>query len=297
MLPEFELFEPRNLQEAVAILSELGGRARALAGGTDLLVEMREGRARPEYLVDIKGLDDLKGIAVSKDSSVVIGALTTLRALERSAIIRQRFPILYDAVSQMGSVQIRSRGTIGGNLCNAHASADGTAALLALGARLRLQGPRGSREIPIEDFFSGTHKTALDGGEILTHIHLSANAFESGGAYYKFTVRNAMDPALVGIGVFLETEQVGAACRGARIALATTGPKPERALRAEATLRGQRLSDELFAQAGEAAAAEANVGSNWRAPEDYARHLIQVVLPEVARQAWDRAGNEGRHAR
>jgi CO/xanthine dehydrogenase FAD-binding subunit len=294
MLPEFELFEPRHLLEAVTILTEFGGRARILAGGTDLMVEMREGRARPEYLVDIKGLDDLKGITGSKDGSIVVGALTTLRALERSAIVRQNFPILYDAVRQMGSVQIRSRGTIGGNLCNAHASADGTAALLALGARLRIHGPQGPREIALEDFFSGPHKMALHAGEILTHIYLSAVTPESGGAYAKFTVRNSMDPALIGVGVFLETEQAGAVCQAARISLATTGPKPERARRAEATLRGQRLSEELFTQAGEVASAEANVRSSWRAPEDYARHLIRVVLPAVAQQAWNRADNQER---
>ncbi len=294
MLPDFELFEPRNLQEAITILGELGGRARPLAGGTDLFVEMREGRTRPEYLVDIKGLEELKGVTVSEDGQVVIGALTSLRTLERSALIRERLPILYDAVSQMGSVQIRSRGTIGGNLCNAHASADGTAAMMALGARLRLQGPQGHREIAIEDFFSGTHKTVLNGGEVLTHIHLSTGVSGCGGAYSKYTVRKAMDAALVGVGVFLQTEQNGAVCRVARIALSSTGPRPERAMRAEETLVGERLGDELFERAGEAAAAEAHVGSNWRAPEDYSRHLIQVLLPDVARQAWKRAGNQGR---
>ena len=292
MLPDFELFEPRDLREAVAILAELGGRARPFAGGTDLMVEMCEGRTRPEYLVDIKGLEELKGVTVSEDGVIVIGALTTLRALERSSIIRERLPILCDALSQMGSVQIRSRGTIGGNLCNAHASADGTAALLAMGARLQLYGPNGSREIALQDFFSGTHKTILSAGEVLTHIHVSPGSQDCGGAYAKFTVRNAMDPALVGVGVFLQTD--GGVCRAARVALATTGPKPQRAVRAEETLRGERLSDESFARAAEAAAMEANVASNWRAPEDYARHLIRVMLPEVARQAWKRAGNRGR---
>ncbi len=295
MLPDFELLEPRDLREAVAILAELGGRARPLAGGTDLLVEMREGRTRPGYLVDIKRLEELKGVTVSDDGAIVIGALTTLRALERSAIVREKLPILCDALSQMGSAQIRSRGTIGGNLCNAHASADGTAVLLALGARLQLRGVDGSREIAVEELFSGTHKTILRAGEILTHIHLSPGSPGSGGAYAKFTVRNAMDPALVGVGVFLQTD--GGICRAARIALATTGPKPQRAMRAEEVLGGQRLGDELFAQAGEAAAKEANVTSNWRAPEDYSRHLITVMLPEVAREAWKRAGNHGRNGR
>jgi len=107
-------------------------------------------------------------------------------------------------------------------------------------------------------------------------------------------VRKAMDAALVGVGVFLETEQSGAVCRAARIALATTGPRPARAPRAEAILVGQRLDEALFERAGAAAAEEANVGSNWRAPEDYARHLIKVMLLEVARQAWQRAGGRGR---
>jgi CO/xanthine dehydrogenase FAD-binding subunit len=294
MLPDFELFEPRDLREAVAILAELGGRARPLAGGTDLLVEMREGRTRPGYLVDIKGLEDLKGVTVSEDGAIVVGALTTLRALERSSIIRERLPILCDTLSQMGSVQIRSRGTIGGNVCNAHASADGTAALLALGARLQLHGPSGSREVAIEEFFSGTHKTVLTAGEVLTHIRLPTTPPGSGAAYAKFTVRNAMDAALVGVGVFLETERDGAVCGTARVSLATTGPKPQRAARAEKTLRGERLSEESFTRAAEAAATEANLASTWRTPEDYARHLIRVVLPEVARQAWKRAGSQGR---
>ena len=291
MLPDFELFEPRDLREAVAILAELGGRARPLAGGTDLLVEMREGRTRPGYLVDIKGLEELKGVTVSEDGVIVIGALTTLRALERSSIIRERLPILCDTLSQMGSVQIRSRGTIGGNVCNAHASADGTAALLALGARLQLHGPSGSREVAIEEFFAGTHKTVLTPGEVLAHIRLPATPPGSGAAYAKFTIRNAMDAALIGVGVFLETEQNGAVCGAARVSLATTGPKPQRAARAEEMLRGERLSEESFTRAAEAAATEANVAGNWRAPEDYSRHLIRVMLPQVAGQACRRAGN------
>ncbi len=295
MLPDFELLEPRDLKETVAILAELGTRARVFAGGTDLMVEMREGRTRPAYLVDLKRLEQLKGVTLSENGAIVIGALTTLRTLERSSIIQNKLPILADALGQMGSVQIRSRATIGGNLCNAHASADGTAALLAMGARLRLHGTAGSREIALDELFSGTHRTILDPGEILTHIHLPPGSSGSGAAYAKFTVRNAMDPALVGVGVFLQLNS--GVCRAARVALATTGPKPQRAPRAEEALMGKPISDELLHQAGQAAAGEANVTDNWRAPEDYSRHLIGVMLPEVSRQAWKRAGHNGRESR
>jgi carbon-monoxide dehydrogenase medium subunit len=285
MLPDFELFEPRDLKEAVAVLAELGEGARPLAGGTDLMVQMDEGRTSPEFIVDIKGLEELKGVTFSENGGVVIGALTTLRSLETSSLIRERFPILYDAVSRMGSVQIRNRGTIGGNLCNAHPPADGTAALLALGARLRVQGLRGEREIAIEDFFAAPFKT---------HIQVSTEPHRTGGAYSKYTIRKAMDPALVGVGVFLQAEQDGAVCREARIALAAAGPTPFRALRAEQTLKGQALGKEPFERAGEVAAEEASPGSSWRASEDYSRHLIKVLVPEVAQVAWERLGGKGR---
>ncbi len=294
MLPEFELFEPRDLKEAVAILAEFGERARPLAGGTDLIAQMREGHTRPEYLVDIKGLEELKGFTFSESGLLVIGTLTTLRSLESSSLIREKFPILHDAVSHMGSVQIRNRGTIGGNLCNAHPSADATAALLALGARLRVHGPQADREVAIEDFFPGPHKTDLNSSEILTHIQISTGPHRTGGAYSKYTIRKAMDPALVGVGVYLQVDQDGAVCREARIALATAGPRPLRALRAEETLKGRALGREPFERAGEVAAEEASPGSSWRASEDYSRHLIKVLLPEVAQVAWERLGGKGR---
>jgi carbon-monoxide dehydrogenase medium subunit len=294
MLPEFELFEPRDLKEAVTLLAELGEGARPLAGGTDLMVQMEEGRTRPEYIVDIKDLEELKGVAFSESGLLVIGALTTLRSLETSSVVREKFPILHDAVSHMGSVQIRNRGTIGGNLCNAHPPADGTAALMALGARLRVHGPQGEREIAVESFFPGPFKTALNAGEILTHVQVSTGSHRTGGAYAKYTVRKAMDPALVGVGVFLQADPDGAVCREARIALATAGPTPCRALRAEETLKGRPLGIEAFEQAGEAAAEEASPVSSWRAAEDYSRQLIKVLLPDVAQAAWRRLGGQGR---
>lgn len=288
MLPEFELVTPRNVDEAVQVLGQLGDRARILAGGTDVLVQMRARQSRPEYLVDIKSLAELKGIEFSAERGLVIGALVTHHALETLPLIRENYPILYDGVSRVGSVQIRNRGTIGGNICNALPSADSIAPLLALGALLQIRGPKGDRQVAMEDFFLGPRKVALGSGEILTHIVVPPHPEPNGGAYVKFTRRKAMDLALLGVAVFLECESDGQTCRQARIALATAAPIPMRAHQAEAALQGKKLNSEVLQEAGEIAAREARPRTSWRSTEEYRRHLIKVLVPRAANLALER---------
>lgn len=286
MLPQFELIVPETLEEALEILNQLGTEARILAGGTDVLVQMRGGQSRPRYLVDIKKLNQLKGIQFSPEQGLTIGALTTHRELELSPLIREKFTILHDGVSRVGSVQIRNRATIGGNICNALPSADSAAPLLALGAKLRLQSLKGEREVPLEEFFLGPRQTVLNPGEMLTHIIIPSASKANAGAYIKFTRRKAMDLALLGVAVYLETETDLVTCGQARIALATAAPTPIRVYQAEEALKGKRLTDdEVLKEAGEIASRQARPRSSWRSSEEYRRHLIKVLVPRAARLA------------
>lgn len=284
MLSPFELVTPHTLDEAVAVLEECGSKARVFAGGTDLLVQIRSGAAKPECLVDIKGIDELKGIKVTP-AGLEIGTLTTHRELETSPLIREKYPIIHDGCSKVGSVQIRNRATVGGNLCNALPSADSVGPLMALGAVLHVRGPKGWRQIPISDFFLGPRRTALQPGEILVKIVVPPTNGQ--GAYIKYTRRKAMDLALLGASVFVETDQSGKVTE-ARIALTTAAPVPMRAREAEASLKGQPLTDEVLARAGEIASREAQPRSSWRGSEEYRRHLLKILVPRAGKLARER---------
>ncbi len=285
MLPKFELVTPRDLDEAVGALVELGDKAALYAGGTDLLVQMRAGRIKPQYLIDIKRLDALKGIGYSGGGELRIGALVTHREIETSPLIRERFPVLWDGASKVGSVQIRNRGTVGGNICNALPSADDVGPLIVLGARLRILGPRGERELALEDFYLGPRQTLLAKDEILLEFRVPAGAGQ--GAYIKYSPRKAMDLALLGVSVYLEKNGDGA-CQAARIALTTAGPIPMRAREAEDCLLGQAPTDEVLCRAGEIAAREARPRTSWRSSEAYRRELLKVLVPRAGRLALER---------
>ncbi|ATW27159.1 FAD binding domain-containing protein [Candidatus Formimonas warabiya] len=287
MLPPFEYIRPNTLEEAVSRLAELES-TRILAGGTDVLVQMRAGSSNPGALVDIKKLDALKGFEFSPEKGLVIGALATHSELANSKLIQEKYAILFDGVSRVGSVQIRNRATVGGNLCSALPSADSAGPLLALNAVLEIYGPEGKREVPLDQFYLGTKKTVLKKGEILTRIFIPAYGKNSGGAYIKFTRRKAMDLALLGVSVFLETEEDQKTCKGARIALTTAAPTPIRAYQAEAVLKGQVLDQELFSQAAAAVLNEAKPRSSWRAPEEFRRRLIKHLVPRAGMLAWER---------
>lgn len=288
MLPKFELVVPSRLDEAVGVLAEVREKARVLAGGTDLLVLMRAGQVKPQYLVDIKRLSELKQVGYSPDGTFVIGALATHRDLETSCLVQKKFSILHDGVSRVGSVQIRNRATVGGNICNALPCADSVGPLLALGARLKLQGPMGEREVLLEEFILGPRKTVLATDEILTAILVPPGTGQ--GAYIKFTKRKAMDLAVLGVSVYLEYNGDDT-CHEVRIALTTAAPIPIRAREAEASLKGQVPTDEALERAGAIAAREARPRTSWRSTEEYRRALLQVLVPRAGKLARQRLLN------
>jgi CO/xanthine dehydrogenase FAD-binding subunit len=285
MQSPFELASPKTLDEAIAVLEECGAKARVFAGGTDLLVQVRSGAAKPECLVDIKGIAELQGIRQMPDGGLEIGALATHGELESSALIKERYPILHDGCSKVGSRQIRNRATVAGNLCNALPSADSAGPLMALGAVVHMRGAKGERTVPLDEFFLGTRRTALQQGEIVTKIVVPPGTGQ--GAYIKFTRRKAMDLAMIGASVYMECDAQGKVTLN-RIALTTAAPVPMRSRQAEAALQGKPCTDESLAAAGEVASREAQPRSSWRGSEEYRRHLLKVLVPRAGKIARER---------
>lgn len=287
MLAPFDLLIPETLDEALSILAEKGQDCKIYAGGTDVFVDMHAKYEQHPYLMDIKGLSELKEFEYNPGQGVSIGALTTHHFLERSPVILRYYPALNEGASKVGSVQIRHRGTIGGNICNAVPSGDTLGPLLALNAKAVIAGVYGRREMPLEDFFLGPKKTALNSGELLVKIVLP-DPGKTSSAYIKFTRRGAMDLALLGASASIGLDEYGI-CNFARISLTTCAPVPMRARQAEARLIGQKLTDELIRDAGITAAQEANPRSSWRCSEEYRREVLKEIVPRVIRTASERA--------
>jgi len=289
MLPHFEYLVPKTVSEACSLLVEHKG-SHVLAGGTDLLVTIKEGSPAPTCVIDLKKIVGLDRIDYDEVNGLKIGPLATLRTIETSTVIREKYPPLYQAACVFASPQIRNRATIGGNICNAIPSADTSSPLIVLGATLKIMGPHGERRVSIEEFFKGVRKNALSVGEILAGIEVPPMPKLSGGAYLKHTPRRAMDLALVGVAVFLEEENGSGKCKNVRIALTSVAPTPIRARKAEEKLRGQDLSEETVSNASEEASKEINPrqGSKRSSPE-YRREMVKVLVRRAVMGAWKRA--------
>lgn len=271
-----EIFQPKSLKEASALVKEKGPGGRFLAGGTDLLIAVKEKGLKPKYVVDLKRIPGLTGIHQESDGSVTIGALATMREVEISPIVLKKYPFLARSAAEVGSVQIRNRATIGGNMANATPSADVAPALVALEAKARIAGLNGERTIPLEELFRGPGQTVLTPEEILTAIVIPPVSESLRGDYIKFSPREMMDLAYVGVAVALVMNDDGKKCRSARIALGAVSPTPMRARRAEALLENQTITEELAEKAGAEAAAESKPISDVRSSADYRREMVRV---------------------
>jgi len=275
------------MDEAISLNQRYGEKARYIAGGTDVIVKIKERQIRPEYLISLRGIPGLDQITY-QEGELRIGALVTHRALELSAVIRKHFPILTDAVGNIGSVQIRNVATIGGNIVNAVPSADGATPLIALGAKIRLAGPKGERTIALEDFFMGPGQTVLQQGEILREFIVPRLPPRTGGAYWKHMRRAAMELPILGVSVLLSLAEDMQTCEEARIGLGVMAPTPMRAKKAEAVLRGKKLSADILEEAGKVAASESKPRDTARGEAWYRREMVEVLIPRLGRIAIDR---------
>lgn len=242
-----------------------------------MVIAMKEKGLVPRYVVDLKRIPSLSGIRGHPDGTVVIGALTTMREAETSPLLRKRYPFLAQSAAEVGSIQIRNRATIGGNMANATPSADVAPALLVLDAKAKISSPNGERILPLEEFFVGPGKTVMEPGEILTELIIPPPPSGLSGEYIKFSPREMMDLAYVGVAVSLALEDKEKRCRHARIALGAVSPTPMRARKAEALLLDQLLTEKIAEQAGEEASRECRPISDVRSSAEYRREMVRAM--------------------
>ena len=273
----FDFYQPATLQEASRLLKDNGPGGRFLAGGTDLVIAMKEKGLVPKYIVDLKRVPGLAGIRENGDGSITLGALTTLYTIETSALIKRKYPFLAQSAAEVGSIQIRNRATIGGNMANASPSADTSPALIALNATCKIASASGERTIKIDEFFKGPGQSVMNADEILTEITIPITAANLVGEYIKFSPREMMDLAYVGVAVAYNLGASDKKCTGVRIVLGAVAPTPIRVKRAEAALEGQILSAALAENAGQIAAEEAKPISDVRSSADYRRAMVGTM--------------------
>jgi carbon-monoxide dehydrogenase medium subunit len=279
----FAYFEPGTLDEAVALLGRFGGDASLLAGGTDLLVEIREHLRWPRQVVNIKKIPGMAALQYDDRTGLRFGALVTAREIEISSVVLAKYPGLAQAARELGSIQVRNRATIVGNICRASPSADTLPPLIADGATVKMFGPAGERTVPLEGFFTGPGKTVLAPGELVTEIAVPPPPPRTGKHYLKHGRRKAMELATVGVAVSVTLD--ADTCRQIRIALGAVAPTVIRARQAEDTLRGRALDGAAIEAAAQIAMGECRPISNVRGSAEYRREMVGVLTQRAIRQA------------
>lgn len=285
---DFDYAAPTTVAEAVQLLQSHKGSARPLAGGTDLIDQVRVGRLTPDLIVDIKKIPELTRVDFSTNG-LRIGAAVPCHRLYHDKQISSGYTALTDSASIIGGIQIQSRASVGGNLCNSGPAADSTPSLIALGAVAVIAGPQGTREVPVENFCTGPGKNILEQGEFLIELKLPARAPHSGSAYQRFIPRNEMDIAVVGVGVSVTLDASGQKFEAARIALGAVAAKPLFADAAGKALVGQPVTDATIQKAAEAARAIATPIDDMRGTVEFRKHVTGVLTARVIQQAVERA--------
>lgn len=289
-MKNFDYVSARTVDEAVEALASSKGPARPIAGGTDLIVQLTEGRRTLDRVVDLGNIPELRTVQVGDDGSLNLGAAAPCATVYSNLPVRKGFPILIDGASIVGSIQIQSRASVGGNLCNAAPSADTIPALICLDAEAVVQGPDGQRTVPVDEFCTGPGQTVLKPGELLVALRMRAPAKYEGGKYQRFIPRNEMDIAVAGAGSLVRVDPESNEVTHARIALASVAPTPLRVKAAEEALVGQEVSAAAIDEAADLAVSAAKPISDVRGSADYRRHLVGVLVRRTLVSALEQAG-------
>jgi carbon-monoxide dehydrogenase medium subunit len=286
-MAELKYEAPNSLQAAVALLAGATGPARVLAGGTDVIVQMETDLIEPQLLVDIKKIPEVRQIT-AEDGGFRIGAAVPGMGIMNHAALCKAWPGVVDGVKLIGSIQVRGRASIGGNLCNASPAADSVPALIAAGAIARIVGPNGIREVPVEQIPVAPGKTSLAKGEIIVSFFLPPRPARSGDAYQRFTPRTEMDIAVVGVGISL-TLDGGGTCTAARVALGAVAPTALLVKEAADALIGTRVDDAALERLAKAASAACRPIDDKRGTKEYRIKVAGVLAKRTAQQALERA--------
>lgn len=272
----FDFHSPETLEQVISLLVKYNGQGRLLAGGTDLIVEMRNEALSPKAVIDLKRVSDLYFLKDEKEV-LRIGPLVTIRDIETSPLIEQRFPILKETAQVMASFQVRNRATLGGNICHASPAADMVPPLIGLGSKVRVVGKDGERVMELEDFFAGPGKTKMELEEVLKEIIIPKRYPQWEGNYIKLSPRKFTDLAVVGIALLL-LKGPGGKCEDVRIVMGAVAPKAIRAKEAERILTGKEVDERLIQEAAEKAMREASPITDVRGSDWYRREMIKALV-------------------
>lgn len=323
-MPAFELLRPARLDEALEMLGRHGGDTKIVAGGTDLVVSMKQGLFAPRYLLDIKGLSDLRGIHLETTGGIRIGALATIAQLSRSSLLAERYPVLVGAARHVSGPNLRHMGTLGGNLCLdtrcywynqsefwrhscgyclkkdgevchvapagkicwAVSSGDLAPALIALDAELSIAGPRGRRRVPVSEFYvdEGRDRFRLGSDELVAEVFLPAARAGYGGSYQKFRIRGSVDYPLVGVAAAVKRNADGTVA-DARVALTAVNPAPHEVPGISELFCGRQADDKLFAAGAAQALKVARPLKTSASTMEYRRHMVRILVKRALRQA------------
>jgi len=278
---------PTTVEQAVKLLATKGEKARPLCGGTDILIQMRAGIRKPEQLVDVKAIPELRQISFDPKSGLRLGAAVSCIEIYENPAMRKHYPGLTEAAHLIGSIQIQSRASVGGNLCNGSPAADTTPALVVLGAIAHVVSANESRDIPVEQFCTGPQRTVLQPGELLVELRIPAPKPHSSDAYLRFIPRNEMDIAVVGVGVALTLD--GERCTAARIGLGAVGPTPLLATKAAESLIGKKLDGTAIENAGKLAGEAATPIDDMRGTAEFRTSITAVLTRRAIAIAAERA--------
>lgn len=282
-LPAFDYVKVSSLEEASKLAAEKGDKAVLMAGGTDVILLIHEKAIPADTVIDIKGIPGLDEIKYVDGEGMRIGALVKLYDIQNSDIVKEKMPALSDASRSVASPQIRRKGTMVGNICNASPSADTASILVAMNAVVKVYNAEGEKDIPIDEFFKGVKKTALVPGDIVTGLFIPELNKGEGSAYFKHSVRKAMDLAIIGVGAKIKMD--GNKIADARVCMGGVAITPLRAKNAEQILIGNEITDELLEKAGVAASQECSPISDVRASAEYRTDMVRVYTKRAVRKA------------